>query len=903
MRTTSGLLLSITIVVSTSLGCNDAHRFRVSHHGTFQGHHDPVRFARESLDRLELLRCDLTSSRERSRWSLDEGRASPSGQGLQVEGRRIRLSRQVSLEADHASWVEIQLARPSSGPLSLRWFGADTDEVGLMKLRSGEATSFKGAQYRFMVRGHATWKGMIRRLEVEFGHPRGATWDLVQVRVVGRPLRGAWLAQATQAHRVEIDSEIRTAVPCLSGRPVIIDFPHTPTARTLQLGFGIDPESRGPVSLRGTSMGSSDRSRELFRVDFSHDDADAFPWHQITIENPPRDGPWSLRLEVWFGSEARTKKAAPNVAWWSEPRLVSQGHDATPNILLVVLDTLRADRTTVNDPTLPTMPFLAGWAADNAAVYLRALAPSPWTIPSHTSLFSGRTSIRHGVNHPFYRSPGYAAWEQPSHLPLMAEQLRAAGIQTWATTGGGYLHPRWGFDAGFDRYAFSPSRTQADRELETGVDRVLRWIQEDSEGPWFAFLHTYEIHDPYQARPETWSQVSDLPTPKRIRFAVSAVPRRSPDRYRLHQSWQVRSGHDSRPATRDEVTSLLVPMYDSRVAWADRQLERLLTSDEMASMSRPTMVVVTSDHGQVLAGPGEPGHVDLTEATLHIPLVVSWPDKALAGSRVRRQVELVDILPTILDTAGVPSDGDGDGLDLRTLPWSPGSETRRTTVGSANSTNAGVYVQAEDGSCIVFDDSAWHGTRPRAVSSKEGCTTGPALPVDALDPADRTRLSELMETIRSVAPGVVLTIENNSPQALTMTFKGSSVRAESVKIVHIASPGLDLDPDEDSATAVFPAGSKGVYRIEKIFSRRLHVAIRGPGEVSFSSAVDLLDLRNGAPFSRTLGHQGWTGRGDQLRPNASRVVIEWVGPHRAPDPMGQVSSEIRDQLEALGYVH
>jgi arylsulfatase A-like enzyme len=894
------LVLGTILLVSVLPGCNRSHIITVHSNGRFACVEKPVTLDRDALERPVIVDASLVHPRERAQWDTISGSPEVSGDGLAARGRRIRFGRDLSIVAATVSQIDITFAEPSKGPVRLHWTH-DGDSVGptTMELRPDQATTFKGSTYRFLVRSNPNWTGTVTRLEIASSQAGDGAWDLLRVLAVGPPVPEGDLFEPPSPFRIDLGHEVRTAMPATPTRPLRLSIPPTVPGDIIHLGFARDIESRGPIALRGTAILSTGERLDVLSADIRTNDGDVGPWNDFVVAAPPVDEPWTLLLETTFQDSGPSE---PAFGWWSEPAIVGPTSSNRPNILLVVLDTLRADRTTVNDPDLPTTPFLAEWSASHATVFETAIAPSPWTIPSHTSLFTGRYTIGHGVNHPFHNSPGLAAWEEPSHLPLMAEILRNAGYRTLATTGGAYLHPRWGLDVGFDRYAYFPSRSLADREMELGVDRILRWMKADPSGPWLIFLHTYEVHDPYVARPETWSQVSDLPMPERTRFVVDAEAPDPEDRYRLRQQWMVNRGPDRSVATADD-SGILMRIYDSRVAWADRQLERLLTSAPLATTDRPTLVIITSDHGQGLGTAGEAGHVDLTHATLRIPLVISWPDHHQQGMRVPHQAGLVDVLPTMLEAAGVTSPDQIDGRSLRNAAATSETALSRTLVGSADSTNAGVFIRFDEGPCLVYDDTALLGSRPRVVWSEAGCADGPSQTVEALAPKARTSLDQLLDVVRTDAPGVVITVHNTTPEPLAMALEGLSIRAKAMKTMKAGGPVFDLDHAGSRATCTIPPLDEGSFRLQKVFHRSLKVAIDGPGDAALSTTVDLVELRDGSPATWVLDNDSRWRRRDRITDATTSIQFQWLGPRRPSMLSSDLDPQVRDHLEALGYVH
>jgi hypothetical protein len=274
------------------------------------------------------------------------------------------------------------------------------------------------------------------------------------------------------------------------------------------------------------------------------------------------------------------------------------------NLLLVTIDTLRADHL-----------HAYGYAIDTAAtdglaragvVVEDATVQAPQTRPSHASLLTGRYPYEHRIRDNF--SPPL----DPS-TPTLATLLRARGYDTAAFIGSIVLAASSGLDRGFAVYddPFSaPNASAAQGEERRGEDVVssaLAWLGKQRTGPFFAWVHLYDPHAPYEP----------------------------PERYRKR--------YPGRP-------------YDGEVAYADAQLGRLLDFLERQGLQGRTLVVVTSDHGEGLGDHGEEEHMMfLYDSTLHVPLLLSWPGVLPAGARVKGQLRSIDVMPTVLDLLGVPA--------------------------------------------------------------------------------------------------------------------------------------------------------------------------------------------------------------------------------------------------------
>ena len=292
------------------------------------------------------------------------------------------------------------------------------------------------------------------------------------------------------------------------------------------------------------------------------------------------------------------------------------------NVLLVTIDTLRADHVGsygYHEASTPTIDALAR----RGVRFETAVAHAPLTGPSHASILTGQTPLGHGFrnNSGFILAPG---------AKTVAQDFRNAGYYTAGFVSGFPLDRRFGFDRGFETYddrlpkGNDRRRTPyVERFADATTDAVLRWLstanprEAPQPAPWFLWVHYYDPHAPYEP------PAADLA-----------------DRYRQSP-------------------------YDGEIAFVDRQLGRLLQTLDAKGETSRTMVLVTADHGESLGEHGEGTHgIFLYDATLRVPWIMAGPQ--IAAGRVSPTVaRSIDVLPTLLDYAGLPQRSDVDGRSLR----------------------------------------------------------------------------------------------------------------------------------------------------------------------------------------------------------------------------------------------
>jgi choline-sulfatase len=273
-----------------------------------------------------------------------------------------------------------------------------------------------------------------------------------------------------------------------------------------------------------------------------------------------------------------------------------------PNLLLVTVDTLRADHVGAYGDAKAQTPAVDRLAREGVLVE-EAVAQVPETRPSHASMLTGRYPYEHGVR-------DNAAGPIAPGMPTLATLLKAAGYDTAAFIAAYPVSRSSGLDRGFDVYD-DPFETAVDgrteRRAQEVVERALGWLGRPRSRPFLLWVHLFDPHAPYTPPPPFAGRFSGRP-------------------------------------------------YDGEVAYADSQVERLVAWLDRSGQRQRTLVVVTSDHGEGLGQHGEEEHGILVyDSTLHVPLVLSWPGRLPAGTRVRGQFRSVDLLPSVLDLLGVPA--------------------------------------------------------------------------------------------------------------------------------------------------------------------------------------------------------------------------------------------------------
>jgi len=325
---------------------------------------------------------------------------------------------------------------------------------------------------------------------------------------------------------------------------------------------------------------------------------------------------------------------------------------APRSVLLLSIDTLRADRLGCYGYDRPTSPFLDGLARQGV-VYENVVAQSPWTLPSHTSMLTGLLPHRHGVTSGDKRLA--------RSLPTLQRLLGGQGLTTGAIINSRFLGDRHGLSTGFEHVELLSEKPQGGPDV---FDRALDWLGSQGAQPFFLFLHTYHVHSDYSPGPVYRQQLVD--------------PYDGEADGSTAQLQAFRRGERSFDARDMEHISQL---YDAEVRELDDLLKGFFTELEAMGLLDETLLIVTSDHGEQFLEHGDVLHGrSLFRESLSIPMLLVGPSVP-AGRRVDDLVMLVDVLPTITGRFGLASPATCDGIDLAQL-WAPNDVHRWALAGA-----------------------------------------------------------------------------------------------------------------------------------------------------------------------------------------------------------------------------
>ena len=305
-----------------------------------------------------------------------------------------------------------------------------------------------------------------------------------------------------------------------------------------------------------------------------------------------------------------------------------------PNVLLISIDSLRADHLGSYGYHRDTSPNLDALAREGARFEV-AVAPSPWTLPSHVTMMTGRHPIAHGVRNTHSRLG--------DEIPTLAETLAEQGYATAGFVAGPYLRSDFGYHRGFAHFdetlaAVDPISSHKGISSPRMVGKVMSWIErwrtQEPQRPFFAFLHLWDVHYDF-APPPPFDTLFDPDYEGTVNGeGIGLVPKDIPQRDLEH----------------------IIALYDGEIRFTDQELGRLFAFLRERGLMENTIIVVTSDHGEEFFEHGRIGHLmAIFDESIQVPLIVHYPAAVPGGQVFEEQARLMDLAPTILGLAGLPA--------------------------------------------------------------------------------------------------------------------------------------------------------------------------------------------------------------------------------------------------------
>ncbi|MEM7583060.1 MAG: sulfatase [Acidobacteriota bacterium] len=764
-----------------------------------------------------------------------------AGSGIQLQGETV-VRWPVELDASELDALRVTLLYPRGAEAELSWRSPNQDFDASRSLyqRRGDGQVALDRILVFELLSHPGWSGQIAELQLRFVLRPDETRFLKRLRGQVYRWKDAVL-DPTRSWQVDLGHSARTAWLTPDGQALERAF-EVPAQARLRFAYGATSAPTRGIDFRIERLadaGAIDLFEDLFEARLDHHQLDR--WHEAELELEG-EGPTRLRFTARGDTGSRALPA------WSGLEVTPRPEDPRPSIVLILVDTLRADRLPLYGYPHDTAPHLTAWAERSAITFDDAVVQAPWTLPSHASLFSGLNATRHGINH--------THTVVPESQQLLAEWLRDAGYATAAVTGGAFLHPKYGLAQGFDRFDTWPTLGEPERELETAVDRAIRWTQELPR-PFLLFLHTFDVHD-----------------------------------YLIYR----RTAGAEHEAAGD--------WYDQRIRHTDSQLGRLLDHLQATLPEDELVVVLTSDHGEGLED-GPAGHGFLSENNLHVPLIVQLPagheGRTRAGQRIRRQVRSIDIAPTLLALAGVDHP-ELDGTSLLPVIRDAEAPFPDLALSYAAKRNLGLALRHGGRWKAIVDNTAWTADAPQhrffdlrsdPLAVRDLAFSEAAPPLAPL----LKQASGLLESL----PGLRLRFTNASDAPLYFRLGSRMIGVETVKALGLPADRVIRDGAYQARIEVPPSADFTLH-LEEVIDDPLRVVAWRAGESEVDGTSFQLAAAEGLQ-AIVATDVGWRLESPTEATPASGLTLRQRGRlEAARHGPANLDPDLRRRLQALGYL-
>jgi arylsulfatase A-like enzyme len=857
----------------------------------------------------EVFRWDLSTEEEVALWQQerigDDVALKSGGLYFRSKDSDPALFRATSLDADRIDAIRVsQNGLTTGASLQIFWTrpGEIFAEERSMVTDRMDSNGSLTPTFTFEVYRHDLWSGAIDGFRLD---PTSVAMRRVQVNsisgieyVMSQALMDA---AVSKAWRVDFRGDARYAVLVPPDRPYVREVT-IPDASRLQFAVGLPPGI--PVGVRfKVTWSPDDRSEEVVFEETVSPTVDArdAKWLDRTIDLTPYGGRrGKLTFSTETSGELDLRDGFPCFANISV--VVDRPVEPKMNVVLIVVDTLRADGLSCYGSEFESSPRIDAWARESGVIFNHVVVSAPWTLPSHVSIFTGMDPINHSMNvgEPIDES-----------LITLAEALSEQGYATVAFTGGGYLSTDFALMQGFDKvHYFYESRArprETGNDIESGVDHTLTWLDANADHPFFLMFHTYEVHAPYRPREPFVSRFLGV-EPGTIDTLISTGPVEPTREIGYQLTSRLMQRHTENGLRYEPIDPDLEPMvpalYASSVANADAHIGRILDKLEALGVADNTIVILTSDHGEALGENGLAGHATLQECEIMVPLIVAAPGSKARGGRVDEQVQSISITPTILDLLGLDPLPESDGRSL--VGFLEGDEPGEMgdAVTYAGSSNFGLSVRRANRLKYIYNNSIWPANHGReelvALDPAAGALIDPTTTSETVDEFRR----DLREDLETRYTGLRVHYANHQTTPMRAILKGWLVNPLRVKSFDITADDISwindrlnftLDPGE-SATFLLEGAVRGELQVVCTFDGAPNAA---QSRLNHTLLLDRLESQ----WQAALQDGAWTeDPGPSGATDSTRVRV-WIGGTRAAArSTGAINEQTREELKQLGYL-
>ncbi|MEE8146683.1 MAG: sulfatase [Longimicrobiales bacterium] len=481
------------------------------------------------------------------------------------------------------------------------------------------------------------WEGPWQQLAIGISAEEPAGIDVLSVSVIPKEANYA-AAPAGVRTEVRNNAHRRTLYTHAPGR---LEYRvRVPEAGRLDLGLGVLRDD-DPVTFRITATPSGGEEETLLEVTY----ADQEQWAQHAVDLSHLSGQTvTLALEV-------DAERAGAVALWTAPTVTRDRSTEKPNIIFYIIDGGAADYMSVYGYNRRTTPNLERLAAEGA-VFEHAYSNASWTRPSTASFMTSlHSSVLGGIR-------GYAADPVPEQAVTMAEHMHRAGYQTAVFVSNPYAGSLSNLERGVDVFRDAGVTPNSGSSAELHQD-YWRWREAYPAEPYWVHFQTTDVHPEFDQRRDPVAPFAGLFSGPELRETYYEWERQLAAAAGFtHTPWLSLEAIDKSGISYAAFFNAARSLYDENMAHQDYQLGRLVERLKARGEWGHTLVIVAADHASAAAhvpDPFPPGWGPMFRSSVtRIPLIVVWPERIAPGQRFSQPVSMIDMLPTILDLAGLP---------------------------------------------------------------------------------------------------------------------------------------------------------------------------------------------------------------------------------------------------------
>ena len=556
----------------------------------------------------------------------------------------------------------------------------------------------------------------------------------------------------------------------------------------------------------------------------------------------------------------------------------TQAPSQRPNILIVLIDTLRPDHLGCYGYARNTSPHIDALAAEGVRLS-KMMSQSSWTRPAVASLFTSTYPSVHGAVD--------RADILPDEMITLPEIFLNAGYETAAFMTNLNCLPMWGFGAGFQTFADINANAVSNIKDQQAADAAIEALRATLGQPWFCYVHFFGPHTPY-----------DPPAPFNAQFTTPE------------------SQGDSAAAE----SARQIALYDGAIAFTDEHFGRIVATLKELGMYEDTLIIVMSDHGEALGDHGGWGHgTTLYDEQLRIPFVVKLP-RGQTASGVRDGItELIDVGPTVLDFAGLPAPEAFQGRSLRNL-LNGGPAEDRPAFSSLLLADNNLYSARDPRWKYIFDVTA---QRPAWFDTWADPGELRALKQGPLRVAPLAQFAARIASTRREGLHILVTGSLDESRTIAGTLSGYGMGAFQLR--YTARNGdaqmdgdrlafrITTSPGEDAPTAL-PLWYEEIGEVNNA-----HLVI----QVNPASVLTTTLTLDDKPIPAEVVHLGADGRNATLDNTPLRVgeleadseafypsalppalaVYIWYVPPVDTVPDEALDPDMAEAMKALGYIH